>query len=70
MNIIALTLFTAAALSATPLTLTIHTGTHTYVVHGTYNAMVFDISGVTLDYTTDRIFCSDFSATDCNQVLP
>jgi len=61
---IAAKLLLAAALSAQPVTLTIHAGPRTYVVHAMYNSTVFSIEQLTVDYDSDRVFCSDFSVTD------
>ena len=64
-------LLLAATLSAQPVTLTIHAGSRTYVVHAMYNSTVFSIDQLTVDYTTDRVFCSDFSATgECWETIP
>jgi hypothetical protein len=62
----------AAVVTPLPVTLTIHANGATYTVQSMYSSMVFGAGGaIALDYTSDRIFCSDFTdSSACWERLP
>ncbi len=54
-----------------PVTLTIHTKYETRTVRAKYVDMSFENGTVQLEYSSDRIFCADFSASNqCWEILP